>query len=248
MRRFAADDAKAAAAAAQAARAGSLGGVGSNGGSNGGSVPLPAPQQQLLTDVVATGIAVPGYLVAAAAAAAASDAASASLSSTAAASSAVVAAAAAAAASLSVLTEKARHVVGLLRQLHVAPAVMDAAVLQLARPQLRPWLDVARARRRRSASASSAAALAVAAVAATPPPSERRRSSSGGGGATAAAAAAAERKEQTHLLALYGALCECAGSGDAAVREAASVMLLQVGRELGLMDQMPPLADLCEDV
>ena len=30
--------------------------------------------------------------------------------------------------------------------------------------------------------------------------------------------------------------------------EAASVMLLQVGRELGLMDQMPPLADLCEDV
>lgn len=51
---------------------------------------------------------------------------------------------------LAMYTEKACHVVSLLQQLRVAPSVVDAAVA-VARPQLKPWLDVARARRRKAA-------------------------------------------------------------------------------------------------
>ena len=133
-----------------------------------------------------------------------------------------------------------------LRQLKVSPAAMDSAVALLQRPHLRLWLDVARARRReRDRTVAAAAGI----------PNLRTSSSGGGGGsgsfpsnaslpplhppptahgppaaALSSAVAAPSRKEQTHLLALYGALCECSGTRDGAVREAACTMLLQVRR------------------
>ncbi len=52
---------------------------------------------------------------------------------------------------------------------------------------------------------------------------------------------ALERKEQTHLLALYGALCECVAVRDVCVREAVGAMLLQLGSDVGMLDLLGAL-------
>ena len=52
--------------------------------------------------------------------------------------------------------------------------------------------------------------------------------SRGGGGGAA--------QEATHLLPLYGALCECAAVRDGVVRDSAVALLQQVGRDVGLLD------------
>jgi hypothetical protein len=118
------------------------------------------------------------------------------------------------------LVDKALHVVQLLQGLYVAPAVSDSMVAW--RPQLRPWLEVVRARRRQTLAAMAAAAGATA------------------GGSPMPRAAGASRTapsgEQTHLLALYEALCEAAGVQEAGVRGPAVQMLLQVGKDVGLLE------------
>jgi hypothetical protein len=153
-------------------------------------------------------------------------------------------------AALSLLTDKARHVADLMMQLKVAPAVMDAAVVALIKgPQLRPWLDVSRARRKRAVSANAVGhpgAGGLAAAAGIWPgssglqhlPLSRSSSGSSNGGSSTGNSAVGmlDRREQTHLLALYGALCEAVSRRDAVVRKSAGTMLEQIGRDVGILD------------
>ena len=113
-----------------------------------------------------------------------------------------------------VLVEKARHVLDLVAQLWVSPAVGSSLIA--SRPHLKPWMDVARARKRPKAPSSSTGG-AEASKAATSTPSTQPAG------------------EQTHLLALYGSLCECAASSDPAVRSVASGLLLKIGKDVGLL-------------
>ncbi len=166
--------------------------------------------------------------------------------------------------SLQPLTDKARHVAELVRQLWVSPAVVNACLLAMeARgSQLKPWVDVARARRKRSPGSQPGSAGGAGQTLPQQQPlgsggvieggtswplgssmlSSISRST-GSGASSAAPPVAAVRKEQTHLLALYGALCVCAGGRDAVVREASCAMLSQIGRDIGLVDShaaLPP--------
>jgi hypothetical protein len=85
------------------------------------------------------------------------------------------------------------------------------------RPHLKPWMDVARARKRpKQASASGGGA--GEALSSKPPLSHQPAVG-----------------EQTHLLALYGPLCECAASRDQAIRAVASSLLLKLGKDVGLL-------------
>lgn len=110
------------------------------------------------------------------------------------------------------LVEKARHVLDLVAQLWVSPSVGSSLVA--SRPHLKPWMDVARARKRpkQAVGVSGGGALEASHKAPAPP-----------------------LGEQTHLLALYGPLCECAASSDPTIRTLASGLLLKLGKDVGLL-------------
>jgi hypothetical protein len=90
---------------------------------------------------------------------------------------------------------------------------------------------VARARRKKAAGTSGSGSRGTG-----------RGSGSGSGGS-----AALSGGEQTHLLALFGALCACAAAPDARVPEGAGQLLLQVGNDVGLLDLSPSSGPLALD-
>jgi len=152
------------------------------------------------------------------------------------------------------LADKVLHVLELVVQLKISSAVMEH-VLQ-ARPHLKPWVELVKVNRKRRSSSGSFSggggdgrpgSGAVQGVSSTG--SSFTGSTSGNGAAAVAAAAAAalaaagvsERKEQSHLVVLYGVLCECVSVRDEGIRERVSQLLLQLGRELGLMDMGRPM-------
>uniref|UniRef100_A0A7S0NBW2 Mon2 C-terminal domain-containing protein n=1 Tax=Chlamydomonas leiostraca TaxID=1034604 RepID=A0A7S0NBW2_9CHLO len=124
------------------------------------------------------------------------------------------------------LADRALHALELCAQLRVSPSVMDAALP--SRPELKPWVELVRARKRSLRQGSAGGAQPGA-----------QNTSSGG---AALPSSLAESREQTHLLPLYGALCECVACDDARVRDVVRQLLLAAGRELGLAPAGDPLA------
>lgn len=120
----------------------------------------------------------------------------------------------------------------------VSPAVMDFLLPQ--RPELKPWVELVRARRRRGSSTTLGGMTGAGGL---PPGLPGGPSRAGGAGAPTPPPGVAiglgssgDMREQTHVLPLYGMLCECIACSDPRVREVVKQLLQAVGRELGLIN------------